>query len=96
MNAKLVIAIIVLFIFAVFIVQNAQVVMVSFLFWKIETSRAVVLMATFVLGLFAGWILTQMFRKSKKTSTATASESGLDRSPYGRSFFVATQLEGFE
>ena len=66
MNAKLVIAIIVLFIFAIFIVQNAQVVMVSFLFWKIEASRAVVLMATFVLGLFAGWILTQMFRKSKK------------------------------
>ena len=67
MNAKLVIAIIVLFIFAVFIVQNAQVVMVSFLFWKIEASRAVVLMVTFVLGLFAGWILTQMFGKSKKT-----------------------------
>ncbi len=66
MNAKLVIAIIVLFIFAIFIVQNAQVVMVSFLFWKIEASRAIVLMVTFVFGLFTGWILTQMFRKSNK------------------------------
>ncbi len=67
MNAKLAIAIVVLFIFAIFIVQNAQVVMVSFLFWKIEASRAIVLMFTFVMGLFTGWILTQMFRKSKKT-----------------------------
>ncbi len=66
MNAKLVIAIIVLFIFAVFIVQNAQVVMVSFLFWKIEASRAIVLMATFVIGLLIGWILAQVFKKSKK------------------------------
>ncbi len=64
MNVKLVIAIVVLFVFAVFIVQNAQVVTVSFLFWKIEASRAIVLMATFVFGLLTGWILTQMFRKS--------------------------------
>lgn len=64
MNVKLVIAIVVLFVFAVFIVQNAQVVTVSFLFWKIEASRAIVLMATFVFGLLSGWILTQMFRKS--------------------------------
>jgi len=66
MNAKLALIIAVLFLFAVFIVQNAQVVMVSFLFWKIEASRAIVLMVTFVLGLFSGWILTQQFRKSKK------------------------------
>jgi uncharacterized integral membrane protein len=66
MNIKFVIAIVVLFIFAVFIVQNAQIVMVSFLFWKIEASRAIVLMATFVIGLFTGWILALMFRKSKK------------------------------
>jgi hypothetical protein len=39
--------------------------MVSFLFWKIEASRAIVLMVTFVLGLFTGWILTQIFRKPK-------------------------------
>lgn len=67
MNTKLIVAIVVLFIFAVFIVQNAQVVMVSFFFWKIEASRAIVLMATFVLGLFTGWIMTQLLRKSKST-----------------------------
>jgi uncharacterized integral membrane protein len=66
MNAKLIITIVILFIFAVFIVQNAQVVTVSFLFWKIEASRAIVLMATFVIGLFTGWISVRMFKKSKK------------------------------
>lgn len=40
--------------------------MVSFLFWKLEASRAIVLMATFVIGLFTGWIISRMFRKSKK------------------------------
>jgi uncharacterized integral membrane protein len=67
MNSKFVIIIAVLFIFALFIVQNSQVVMVSFLFWKIEASRAIVLMVTFVLGLFTGWILTQVFRKPKNS-----------------------------
>ena len=67
MSTKLIVAIVVLFIFAVFIVQNAQVVMVSFLFWKIEASRAIVLMATFVFGLFTGWIMTQLLRKPKST-----------------------------
>ena len=67
MNAKLIVAMVVLFIFAIFIVQNAQVVTVSFLLWKIEASRAIVLMVTFVLGLFTGWILSQVIRKSKKT-----------------------------
>ncbi len=66
MNATLVIAIVVLFIFAVFVFQNAQVVTASFLFWKIEASRAIVLMVTFVIGLFTGWIFPKMFRKSKK------------------------------
>jgi len=66
MNAKLFTAIVVLFVFAVFIVQNAQVVTVNFLFWKMEASRAIVLMVTFVFGLFTGWILTQFLRKSKK------------------------------
>ena len=67
MSTKLIVNIVVLFIFAVFIVQNAQVVVVSFLFWKIEASRAIVLMATFVLGLFTGWILSQVFKKPKNT-----------------------------
>ena len=68
MNSKLIAAIVVLFIFAVFIFRNAQVVMVNFLFWgKIEASRTIVLMVTFVIGLFSGWMMTQLLRKPKST-----------------------------
>ena len=65
MNIKLILIVSVLFVFAVFIVQNAQVVMVSFLFWKIEASRAIVLMVTFVMGLFTGWVMTKLVQKKK-------------------------------
>ena len=67
MNPKLVTTLVLLFVFAVFIVQNAQIVTVSFFFWKIEASRAIVLMVTFVLGLFTGWLVPQIFKKSKKS-----------------------------
>jgi uncharacterized integral membrane protein len=66
MNTKLILIIAALILFAVFIVQNAQIVMVSFLFWKIEASRAIVLMVTFVFGLITGWIMTQIFKKKIK------------------------------
>lgn len=66
MNIKLTLIVAALFVFALFVVQNAQVVTVNFLFWKIEASRAIVLMATFVFGLIAGWIVAQIFRKQSQ------------------------------
>lgn len=42
--------------FAVFIVQNAQVVEVRFLFWGTEASRALVLLGMFILGFISGWL----------------------------------------
>jgi uncharacterized integral membrane protein len=48
--------------FAAFIVQNAEVVEVRFLFWSTEASRALVLLGTFIFGLIAGW-LTGWLRK---------------------------------
>ncbi len=35
----------------------------GFLFWKIEASRAIVLMAMYVFGLVSGWIMTQLLEK---------------------------------
>ena len=64
MKPKLVLIVAALFIFALFVVQNAQTVMVSFLFWKVEASRAIVLMVTFVFGLITGLISAQ-FLKNK-------------------------------
>jgi len=66
MKLKLISIIVVLLIFALFVVQNAQVVTVSFLFWKIESSRAIVLITTFVFGLFSGLIFTRIFKRKNK------------------------------
>jgi len=56
MTPKRISLIIIAILFAVFIVQNAQVVEVRFLFWGTEASRAIVLLVTFFLGLVSGWL----------------------------------------
>lgn len=43
-------------IFAVFILQNTEVVEVRFWFWKAQASRALVLLITFIVGLGIGWL----------------------------------------
>ena len=63
MTPKSIAIIVILFVFAIFIVQNAQVVEVNLLFWSTEASRALVLLITFVLGLSAGWISSFFFKK---------------------------------
>ena len=68
MNIKLIGIIAVIFLFALFVVQNAQVVTVSFLFWKVEASRAIVLMATFLFGLITGWGTSQLLKKKKENN----------------------------
>ena len=55
MTAKYVVLLVIVLLFAIFIVQNAQVVEVRFLFWKAQASRSLVLLGTLFLGLIAGW-----------------------------------------
>ena len=56
MTPKRISLIIIAILFAVFILQNAQVVEVRFLFWGTEASRAIVLLVTFFFGLVSGWL----------------------------------------
>jgi putative membrane protein len=56
MTPKRIALIIIAILFALFILQNAQVVEVRFLFWGTEASRAIVLLVTFFLGLVCGWL----------------------------------------
>jgi len=56
MTSKRIALIIIAILFAVFILQNAQVVEVRFLFWGTEASRAIVLLVTFFFGLVSGWL----------------------------------------
>lgn len=62
MTPKRIVFLVIAFLFALFILQNAQVVEVRFLFWKAQASRSLVLLGTFILGLIAGW-LTGWIRK---------------------------------
>ena len=66
MTPKRISLIIIAILFAVFIVQNAQVVEVRFLFWGTEASRAIVLLVTFFLGLVSGWLSGWKHKKPAK------------------------------
>jgi uncharacterized integral membrane protein len=66
MTPKSIAVIVILFVFAIFVVQNAQVVEVNLLFWSTEASRALVLFITFALGLIAGWTSSFLFKKKRE------------------------------
>ena len=40
----------------IFVFQNMEVVEVTFLSWKISTSRALILLLTFLVGVVFGWL----------------------------------------
>ncbi|MBU0986076.1 MAG: LapA family protein [Proteobacteria bacterium] len=63
MTPKRIALIIIAILFAVFILQNAQMVEVRFLFWGTEASRAIVLLVTFFLGLVTGWLTVWKHKK---------------------------------
>ena len=56
MTFKRIVLMIIAILFAVFILQNAQVVEVRFLTWSITASRAIVLLVAFFVGLLFGWL----------------------------------------
>ena len=57
MNAKLIITLILIALAAIFIVQNAAVVELRFLFWTIAMSRALMFVFLILIGIAVGWLL---------------------------------------
>ena len=55
--AKGIVFVILVIIVVLFVLQNTQVVDVQLLIWKVTMSRALMLLATFVLGIVAGWLV---------------------------------------
>jgi len=52
----------------VFVAQNIDVVTVSFLFWEISMSRAILLFFSLLIGFIIGWFLNSYltYRKDKR------------------------------
>lgn len=62
----IIIFLILLILIAVFSVQNAMPVFVTFFFWKFEASLAIIIFVTFLIGLLAGFSLIVFMKLRKK------------------------------
>jgi len=61
--------------FATFIIQNAEVVQVRFLFWSAQASRAIIILSTFVLGIIVGWVSGRVKKKETATPVSIGDKS---------------------
>jgi lipopolysaccharide assembly protein A len=65
MNFKLGFVAILAFFVLIFVVQNIDVVTVSFLFWEISMSRAILLFFSLLTGFIIGWLMHSYLSYSK-------------------------------
>lgn len=65
MNVKLIITLILVGLAVIFIVQNAVVAEIRFLFWSLEMSRALLIFIVLCLGIITGWLLSGFTRHKK-------------------------------
>jgi len=68
MNFKITLVVILVCLALIFVAQNIDVVTMSFLFWEISMSRAVLLFFSLLIGFIIGWFLNSYlsYRKDKK------------------------------
>lgn len=65
MTIKYIIILLIGLLFAVFLIQNAQIEELRFIVWSTHTSMAVALLGTFAFGLVTGLIISWLTRKKK-------------------------------
>ena len=70
MTPKRVALLVIFFLFAIFVVQNVEVMEVRFLFWRTGASRALVLVSTFGVGLVVAWLMVWL-RKPEREGRET-------------------------
>jgi uncharacterized integral membrane protein len=68
MNIRRVATIVFGLLYAVFVIQNTQMVEVRFLFWSTQVSRALILAGTFVLGFISGRLWSWIRRKQEEAT----------------------------
>jgi putative membrane protein len=70
MNIKRVATVVLGLLYAVFVIQNTQVLEVRFLFWSTQVSRALILAGTFMLGFISGRLWSWIRRKQEEATGA--------------------------
>jgi putative membrane protein len=89
MTPKRVALLVIFFLFAIFVVQNVEVMEVRFLFWRTGASRALVLVSTFGVGLLVGWLMVWLRkpeRRGEETGRGTvAGDTGREQKGAGAS-----------
>ncbi|HVO82952.1 MAG TPA: LapA family protein [Syntrophobacteria bacterium] len=78
MTPKRVALLVVFFLFAIFVVQNVELMEVRFLFWRTGASRALVLVSTFGLGLLAGWLVLWLRKPERRGGEALRGSAAPD------------------
>lgn len=63
MRWKLILVLVFLILLIIFTVQNYEVISIQFFLWSFQTSRTIVILATFVIGVLVGLIIS--FRRKK-------------------------------
>jgi uncharacterized integral membrane protein len=71
MTPKRIVFLVLGLLFATFIIQNAEVVQVRFLFWSAQASRAIIILGTFVLGIIVGWVTGRVRKKETAMPVST-------------------------
>ena len=66
MSAKLIIALILSGIGVVFLIQNVEVITITFFFWSFAISQALLVFLLIALGICVGWLLHRHSPKKKK------------------------------
>jgi len=67
MNAKIIGIILLLVVLVVFAIQNTATVPIKFLIWGFETTSVISILASFLIGLVVGWLISWIGPRKKKS-----------------------------
>lgn len=65
MNAKSIIVLVLLGLLIIVCIQNVEVIQVDVLFWRFNISKLLLLIITFIIGIFTGMIMPGILTKPK-------------------------------
>jgi uncharacterized integral membrane protein len=65
MNAKSIIVLVLLGLLIIVCIQNVEVIQVDVLFWRFNISKLLLLIITFIIGIFTGILIPGILTKSK-------------------------------